>query len=135
MVVPFSFQAPQEEVSNYNPIIFLLPALCDCTATSTMYLGLTLTYASQFQVASACAPAACLGWGPADAFLTPAGLRQGQMLRGSVIIFTGLLSRFLLGRQLESYRWVCRPRGGSGTKCLLVTLRVRPRGRLGWCWS
>jgi drug/metabolite transporter (DMT)-like permease len=41
-----------------------------------MYVGLTLTYASQF-----------------------------QMLRGSVIIFTGLLSKFFLGRKLESFRW------------------------------
>lgn len=29
-----------------------------------------------------------------------------KMLRGSVIIFTGLLSKFFLGRKLESFRWV-----------------------------
>ena len=40
--------------------IFLPPALCDMTATSVQYIGLTLTYASSF-----------------------------QMLRGAVIIFTG----------------------------------------------
>eukprot|EP00049_Salpingoeca_infusionum_P005736 m.96216 g.96216 ORF g.96216 m.96216 type:complete len:385 (+) comp13070_c0_seq1:264-1418(+) len=61
---------------DFNPIIFLLPALCDCTATSTMYVGLTLTYASQF-----------------------------QMLRGSVIIFTGLLSRVWLKKLLKGYQW------------------------------
>ena len=40
--------------------VFLPPALCDMTATSVQYIGLTLTYASSF-----------------------------QMLRGAVIIFTG----------------------------------------------
>ncbi|EGD73187.1 transmembrane protein C2orf18 [Salpingoeca rosetta] len=64
------------KVKDFNPIIFLLPALCDCTATSTMYVGLTLTFASQF-----------------------------QMLRGSVIIFTGLLSRFWLKKPLKGYQW------------------------------
>ena len=44
----------------FNPLIFLPPALCDMTATSLQYIGLTLTYASSF-----------------------------QMLRGAVIIFTG----------------------------------------------
>jgi hypothetical protein len=34
----------------WNPLIFLVPAICDCTATSAMYVGLTLTYASSFQV-------------------------------------------------------------------------------------
>eukprot|EP01147_Barroeca_monosierra_P010100 gene10100-2267_t len=45
-------------------------------ATSTMYVGLTLTFASQF-----------------------------QMLRGSVIIFTGLLSRFWLKHKLKKFHW------------------------------
>ena len=40
--------------------IFLPPAMCDMTATSLQYIGLTFTYASSF-----------------------------QMLRGAVIIFTG----------------------------------------------
>jgi drug/metabolite transporter (DMT)-like permease len=51
-------------------MILLIPALCDMTATSTMYVGLTLTYASSF-----------------------------QMLRGSVIIFVALLSYLFLGRR------------------------------------
>ena len=42
--------------------VFLPPALCDMTATSVQYIGLTLTYASSF-----------------------------QMLRGAVIIFTGFI--------------------------------------------
>ncbi|EDQ92026.1 uncharacterized protein MONBRDRAFT_14488 [Monosiga brevicollis MX1] len=74
---PAPLKAENGKSTTYNPIIFLLPALCDCTATSTMYVGLTLTYASQF-----------------------------QMLRGSVIIFTGLLSKFWLGRKLEGFRWM-----------------------------
>jgi drug/metabolite transporter (DMT)-like permease len=61
---------------DYNPFIFLPPALCDMTATSTMYIGLNLTYASSF-----------------------------QMLRGALIIFTGLLSVAFLGRKLKLYEW------------------------------
>eukprot|EP00056_Hartaetosiga_gracilis_P014334 m.240305 g.240305 ORF g.240305 m.240305 type:complete len:385 (-) comp14849_c0_seq1:331-1485(-) len=67
----------QEPVRDFNPLIFLLPALCDCTATSAMYVGLTLTYASQF-----------------------------QMLRGAVVIFTGLLSKFWLKNKLKNYHWL-----------------------------
>merc|ERR1719509_737740 len=47
------------------------------TATSIQYIGLTLTYASSF-----------------------------QMLRGAVIIFTGLLSTIFLKRKLAWFRWV-----------------------------
>ncbi len=39
---------------------------------------------------------------PASSAIT----HPSQMLRGSVIIFTGLLSRFYLRRELKSYQWV-----------------------------
>jgi len=64
-------------VSKFNPFIFLPPALLDMLATSTMYVGLNLTYASSF-----------------------------QMLRGAVIIFTGLLSTAFLGRLLKGREWL-----------------------------
>jgi len=67
-------EASQER--SFNPLIFLPPALCDMTATSIQYIGLTLTYASSF-----------------------------QMLRGAVIIFTGILSVIFLRRRLEWFRW------------------------------
>lgn len=35
---------------NFSPLIFWPPALCDMTATSIQYIGLTLTYASSFQM-------------------------------------------------------------------------------------
>jgi len=60
----------------FNPLIFLAPALCDMTATSLQYIGLTLTYASSF-----------------------------QMLRGAVIIFTGILSKIFLRRSLAWFKW------------------------------
>lgn len=72
-----SSKGEKSKVKDFNPLIFLLPALCDCTATSAMYVGLTLTYASQF-----------------------------QMLRGSVVIFTGLLSKFWLKNKLKGFHWV-----------------------------
>lgn len=62
---------------NFSPLIFLPPALCDMTATSVQYLALTLTYASSF-----------------------------QMLRGAVIIFTGLFSRVFLRRRFQWFKWL-----------------------------
>lgn len=34
----------------FNPLIFLPASCCDMTATSLMYIGLNMTYASSFQV-------------------------------------------------------------------------------------
>ncbi|XP_018121546.1 solute carrier family 35 member F6 [Xenopus laevis] len=61
----------------FNPLLFLPPALCDMTGTSIMYVALNMTSASSF-----------------------------QMLRGAVIIFTGLLSVAFLGRKLEWSQWL-----------------------------
>ena len=61
----------------FNPFLFVVPALCDMTATSCMYVGLALTDASIF-----------------------------QMLRGSVIIFTAALSVVFLKRRLYAYNYV-----------------------------
>ncbi|KAG5890717.1 hypothetical protein JTB14_026023 [Gonioctena quinquepunctata] len=60
----------------FNPLILFIPAMCDMTATSIMYIGLNLTYASSF-----------------------------QMFRGSVIVFVGLLSTGFLGRVLGKKQW------------------------------
>jgi len=62
---------------SFNPLIFLPPALCDMTATSIQYIGLTLTYASSF-----------------------------QMFRGAVIIFTGIFSQIFLGRKMQWFKWM-----------------------------
>ena len=40
----------EEERPKYSPFVFLPPALCDMTATSIQYIGLTFTYASSFQM-------------------------------------------------------------------------------------
>ncbi|KAL3073430.1 hypothetical protein niasHT_038568 [Heterodera trifolii] len=61
----------------FNPFVFLPPACCDVLGTSTMYVGLNLTTASSF-----------------------------QMLRGAVIIFTGLLSVSFLRAQLRGFKWL-----------------------------
>lgn len=61
----------------FNPIILLVPALCDMCATSIMYIGLNMTYASSF-----------------------------QMLRGSVIVFTGIFSIGFLNRKLGMREWI-----------------------------
>ena len=62
---------PAPAPTPFNPLVFLPPALCDMTATSIQYIGLTLTYAASF-----------------------------QMLRGAVIIFTGILSRVALKERM-----------------------------------
>ena len=72
-----------EEAKPHSAFIFLVPALCDMTATSLMYVGLSLTDASVF-----------------------------QMLRGSVVIFTGIGSVLFLKnadgsrRRLGAHQWL-----------------------------
>ena len=61
----------------FNPFIWAIPAMCDLCGTSIMYVGLTWTYPASF-----------------------------QMLRGSVIIFTGLMSVAFLGNKLKTHHWV-----------------------------
>ena len=68
---------PEPEPTPFSPLVFLPPALCDITAVSIQLIGLTLTYAASF-----------------------------QMLRGAVIIFTGILSRIVLKKQIFGYKWV-----------------------------
>lgn len=63
--------------NDFNPLIFLAPAMCDMVATSVMYIGLNLTFASSF-----------------------------QMFRGAVIVFTGLFSMIFLKRRLFAYKWI-----------------------------
>ncbi|XP_033642637.1 solute carrier family 35 member F6-like [Asterias rubens] len=70
----------------FNPLILLPPAMCDMCATSLMYIGLAFTYASSF-----------------------------QMLRGAVVIFTGLLSVAFLHRKLLVHHWL-------GMLCVLLGL-------------
>ncbi|XP_068198523.1 solute carrier family 35 member F6 [Antennarius striatus] len=62
---------------SFNPVIFFPPAMCDMLATSLMYVALNMTSASSF-----------------------------QMLRGAIIIFTGLLSVAFLGRRLIVSQWI-----------------------------
>jgi len=61
----------------FTPFVWAIPAMCDLAGTSTMYLALTWTYAASF-----------------------------QMLRGSVIIFTGILSVAFLGNKLKIHQWL-----------------------------
>ena len=47
---PYADIGGEEAPRAFSPLVFLPPALCDMTATSVQYIGLTLTYASSFQV-------------------------------------------------------------------------------------
>ncbi|EEB19441.1 conserved hypothetical protein [Pediculus humanus corporis] len=62
---------------NFSVWIFCLPAMCDIIATSVMNIGLTLTYASSY-----------------------------QMLRGSLIVFVALLSVGFLQRKIQCREWI-----------------------------
>lgn len=73
----FDLGESEVTIPKFNPFIFLPPACCDVLATSLMYIGLNLTTASSF-----------------------------QMLRGSVVIFTGLLSVAFLNARLRAYKWL-----------------------------
>ncbi|KAM6915723.1 solute carrier family 35 member F6 [Xenentodon cancila] len=73
-------RAPEPKMNpgqSFNPLLFFPPAMCDMMATSIMYVALNMTSASSF-----------------------------QMLRGAVIIFTGLLSVAFLGRRLAPSQWL-----------------------------
>ena len=103
---------------SFSPFIFALPALCDCLATSTMYLGLTMTV-TNFQENSEyndihpprmllthtkpfCYPSASPCCTPRAAGARPRRrltrhtahkLQYAsvfQMLRGSAVVFTGI---------------------------------------------
>ncbi|RCN35761.1 hypothetical protein ANCCAN_18380 [Ancylostoma caninum] len=69
----------QEEpkLPRFNPFVFLPPAICDIIGTSVMYIGLNLTTASSY-----------------------------QMLRGALIVCTGLLSIFMVGAKIPGFKWM-----------------------------
>jgi uncharacterized membrane protein len=70
-------EEPPKSSKPFNRFILLLPALCDMTATSLMYTGLNLTDASVF-----------------------------QMLRGSVVIFTGIFRVVFLKKPQRAHNWI-----------------------------
>ncbi|KAI8147553.1 hypothetical protein BJV82DRAFT_664785 [Fennellomyces sp. T-0311] len=70
-------QQNRPELKGTKALLFWIPTLCDMTATTIMNVGLLFTSASVY-----------------------------QMLRGSVVIFTGIFSYFFLGRRLRAYEWV-----------------------------
>ncbi|EPB76997.1 hypothetical protein ANCCEY_03905, partial [Ancylostoma ceylanicum] len=64
-------------IPQFNPFVFLLPAVCDIVATCILYVGLNLTTASSY-----------------------------QMLQGALIVCTGLLSIFLVNARIQAYKWI-----------------------------
>ncbi|KAI9473406.1 MAG: hypothetical protein EXX96DRAFT_577827 [Benjaminiella poitrasii] len=65
------------ELKGWRAFLFWIPTLCDLTATTVMNVGLILTSASVY-----------------------------QMLRGAVVIFTGIFSYLFLNRRLRGYEWL-----------------------------
>ncbi|KAJ3036312.1 hypothetical protein HDV00_002839 [Rhizophlyctis rosea] len=76
-LVPDPLQpTPLEPLTGTKNLLLWFPTLCDMTATTLMNVGLIYVSASIY-----------------------------QMLRGSVVLFTGTLSVWFLGRRHPSYRW------------------------------
>ena len=71
-----SYSTPLES-PNSTPLVWIIPAVCDLLASSMVYIGLQLTSASSF-----------------------------QMIRGSVIFFTGVLARLILNTKLHIHQWI-----------------------------
>ncbi|KAG0175701.1 hypothetical protein DFQ28_006890 [Apophysomyces sp. BC1034] len=69
-------EAERPPLKGVKSLLFWIPTLCDLTATTVMNVGLLLTSASVY-----------------------------QMLRGAVVIFTGLFSYLFLNRRLRLYEW------------------------------
>lgn len=67
----------ESKLTGWRKLIFVIPTLCDMTATTLMNLGLIYTHASIY-----------------------------QMLRGAVVIFTGIMSIFFLKRKQYVYHWL-----------------------------
>ncbi|CDH51456.1 integral membrane protein [Lichtheimia corymbifera JMRC:FSU:9682] len=70
-------QHHHQELKGAKALLLWIPTLCDMTATTVMSAGLLFTSASVY-----------------------------QMLRGSVVIFTGIFSYFFLNRRLRPFEWV-----------------------------
>jgi len=64
----------EKRPTNFPLWTFALPAMCDMTGSTLMYIGLLLTYPSVY-----------------------------QMLRGMIVVFTGIFSYLFLGRKLRPY--------------------------------
>ena len=97
------------EAASVPKHIFALPALCDILGTSIMYVGLTLTSASTYQMLRGELPCSS----PTVALsphtyntLTRTPPAPALPFAGSVIIFTGALSATYLRRKQWGYHWV-----------------------------
>lgn len=78
------------DITLRNGLVCILPACCDLGGTTLSGIGLLFTTASVW-----------------------------QMLRGSIILFTGILSVVFLKRKLEKFKWV----GMVSTSCRYVCAR------------
>ncbi|KHJ43930.1 hypothetical protein D918_05983 [Trichuris suis] len=88
--------ASLDERPKFNVLIFLPATLCDMTATSIMYVGLTMTNASSFQMLRACL-LRYVSFTLVDRF---------SIVLSATIIFTGIFSVAFLGMTLKLYKWL-----------------------------
>lgn len=90
---------------NFNIWIFCLPAVCDIIATSVMNIGLTLTYASSFQMLRGKCPVRnLLLTTPLCAIVVSLYLKL-SIVSGSLIVFVALLSVGFLRRKINCREW------------------------------
>jgi len=89
---------PEPQVIRFNPFIFAIPALCDTTATTMMYIGLLLVSfyfrATVFKV---------------DNTKTKTYASVYQMIRGAVVVFTAIFSVLFLKKRVRFFFFFFSP--------------------------
>ncbi|KAI9484426.1 hypothetical protein BDB00DRAFT_146403 [Zychaea mexicana] len=93
-------QQHREPLKGTKALLFWIPTLCDMTATTIMNVGLLFTSASVY-----------------------------QMLRGSVVIFTGIFSYFFLNRRLRLFEWVALGMVVSGVAIVGLSSLIFPQNK------
>ncbi|KAI9257376.1 hypothetical protein BDA99DRAFT_516277 [Phascolomyces articulosus] len=93
-------QKNREPLKGRKAFLFWIPTLCDMTATTIMNVGLLFTSASVY-----------------------------QMLRGAVVIFTGIFSYFFLNRRLRVFEWVALGMVVSGVAIVGLSSLIFPQNK------
>ncbi|ORZ00709.1 hypothetical protein BCR43DRAFT_485667 [Syncephalastrum racemosum] len=91
---------PRQPLTGLRACLLWIPTLCDMTATTIMSVGLLFTSASIY-----------------------------QMLRGSIVIFTGIASYLFLQRRLKLYEWVSLVMVVSGVAVVGLSSVLYPQNK------
>ncbi len=94
-----------EPMPYFNPLYLAVAGMCDMTATSMMYVGLTMTYVSTFQVCQSASERTCSVSRLSFCAGSESISCSAQILRGFVVVVTAVFSQFVLKRKQQVYQW------------------------------